>query len=103
MGLFSSSGYYNDSKTIYKVLRRIYYFCLSLVFRVAKVWGRSQCLGAIHWGPFRGTSIVISILIGGILIIAPAVTLVLLFLNPLLYRNIPLLAVFILERVTGHG
>ena len=64
------------------------------------------CLGAIHWGPFIfhwGTSIVISILIGGILIIAPAVTLILLFLNPLLYRNIPLLAVFILERVTGHG
>ena len=64
------------------------------------------CLGAIHWGPFIfhwGASIVISILIGGILIIARAVTLILLFLNPLLYRNIPLLAVFILKRVTGHG
>ena len=63
------------------------------------VLGVVVCSGAIHWGP----SIVISILIGGILIIAPAVTLVLLFLNPLLYRNIPLLAVFILERVTGYG
>ena len=52
-----------------------------------------------HWG----TSIIIQILIGGILIIALAVTLVLLFLNPLLYRNIPLLAVTILERVVGRG
>ena len=98
------SGYYNDSKTIYKVLRRIYCFYLSLVFRGAKVWGRSQYLGAIHWGPFIfhwGTSIVI--LIGGILIIAPAVTLVLPFLNPLLYRNTPLLTVSILERVAGRG
>ena len=90
--MLSSSGYYHDSKA-------------TQGFRGAKVWGRSQCLGAIYWGPFIfhwGTSIVILILIGGILIIAPAVTLVLQFLNPLLYRNIPLLAVFILERVAGR-
>ena len=62
---------------------------------------RGDLLGPFifHWG----TSIVILILIGGILIIAPAVTLVLPFLNPLLYRNIPLLAVFMLERVAGRG
>ena len=48
---------------------------LFLFIRGAKVWGRSQCLGAIHWGPFIfhwGTSIVIPFLIGG----AQVVTLV---------------------------
>ena len=48
---------------------------LFLFIRGAKVWGRSHCLGEIHWGPFIfhwDTSIVIPFLIGG----AQAVTLV---------------------------
>ena len=74
-------------------------------FQGCKSLGQIAVLRGDLLGPFIfhwGTSIVIPILIGGILIIARAVTLVLQFLNPLLYHNIPLLAVFILEQVAGR-
>ena len=71
---------------------------------------RSAWGSCLLWGQFIGVHLyfigvllVIPILIRGILIIARAVTLVLQFLNPLLYRNIPLLTVSILERVAGRG
>ena len=71
---------------------------------------RSAWGSCLLWGRFIGVHLyfvgvllVIPILIGGISIIARAVTLVLQFLNPLLYRNIPLLTVSILERVAGRG